>query len=64
MIIVTAAPAEVPETLLGQLKTGGRMVIPIGSFSQELYLITRTELGFEKKPLLPVRFVPMIHPDQ
>ena len=64
VIIVTAAPAEVPETLLGQLKTGGRMVIPIGSFSQELYLITRTELGFEKKPLLPVRFVPMIHPDQ
>jgi protein-L-isoaspartate(D-aspartate) O-methyltransferase len=59
-IIVTAAPDEIPEKLVGQLKRGGRMVIPIGSFYQELYLITKTEKGIHKKTLLPVRFVPMV----
>jgi len=59
-IIVTAAPDELPERLVEQLAIGGRMVIPIGSFSQELYLITKTEDGIEKKSLLPVRFVPMV----
>jgi protein-L-isoaspartate(D-aspartate) O-methyltransferase len=61
-IIVTAAPAEVPEELVKQLKIGGRMVIPIGGFFQELYLITRTKSGVTKGTLLPVRFVPMVHP--
>jgi protein-L-isoaspartate(D-aspartate) O-methyltransferase len=62
-IIVTAAPPEIPEGLVTQLKTGGKMVIPVGSFFQELYLITRTESGYEKKALMPVRFVPMVHGD-
>lgn len=61
-IIVTAAPSEIPQALASQLKIGGRMVVPIGSFYQELYLITRTESGFEKEALLPVAFVPMLHP--
>lgn len=59
-IIVTAAPDEIPEELIRQLKVNGKMVIPIGSFFQELYLIIKTKKGFTKKPLLPVRFVPMI----
>ena len=61
-IIVTAAPSEIPGELIKQLKIGGRMVIPIGSFFQELYLITKTESGFKKEALLPVAFVPMVHP--
>ena len=61
-IIVTAAPDEVPEELVRQLKIGGRMVVPIGSFFQELYLITKTESGIKQELLLPVVFVPMIHP--
>ena len=61
-IIVTAAPAKIPEELVNQLKVGGKMVLPVGSFFQELYLITRTDSGFDKKALLPVRFVPMVHP--
>ena len=60
-IIVTAAPDEIPPELVKQLKVGGLMVIPLGSSDQELFLIVRTENGFEKKPLLPVRFVPMVH---
>ncbi|MGD2279507.1 MAG: protein-L-isoaspartate(D-aspartate) O-methyltransferase [Candidatus Omnitrophota bacterium] len=59
-IIVTAAPPEIPEELIGQLKTGGRMVVPVGSFFQELYLITRTDSGYDRKALFPVRFVPMV----
>jgi len=61
VIVVTAAPPEVPQALLDQLVVGGRMIIPIGSIYQELYRITRTETGFDRKALLPVRFVPMVH---
>ncbi|MGB2960832.1 MAG: protein-L-isoaspartate(D-aspartate) O-methyltransferase [Candidatus Omnitrophota bacterium] len=62
-VIITAAPPEVPQELVAQLKTGGKMVVPVGSFFQELYLITKTASGVEKKMLLPVRFVPMVHPE-
>ena len=61
VIIVTAAPLKIPEELLKQLKVGGRMVVPIGSFYQELYLIEKTESGILKTKLFTVRFVPMVH---
>lgn len=61
-IIATAAPLDVPDSLVSQLKTGGRMIIPVGSVFQELLLITKNEKGYDKKPLLPVKFVPMITP--
>jgi len=61
-IIVTAAPAEIPEELISQLKTGGRMVIPVGSFFQELYRVTKLSEGIKKEALLPVAFVPMRRP--
>jgi protein-L-isoaspartate(D-aspartate) O-methyltransferase len=64
VILVTAAPDEVPQKLVEQLKIGGRMVVPVGTFFQEIYLVTRTESGIEKKALLPVRFVPMVHPQK
>ncbi|GEM_PF-1698206 len=63
-IIITAAPPEIPEGLIDQLKTGGRMIVPVGSFRQELGLIERTPNGINKKTLLPVRFVPMVHSKQ
>ncbi|HKQ97050.1 MAG TPA: protein-L-isoaspartate(D-aspartate) O-methyltransferase [Candidatus Polarisedimenticolia bacterium] len=58
-ILVTAAPATVPQALVAQLKVGGRMVIPLGTGTQELVRITRTARGDERETLLPVRFVPM-----
>jgi protein-L-isoaspartate(D-aspartate) O-methyltransferase len=58
-IIVTAAPERIPEPLKDQLKIGGRMVIPVGSFVQDLTLLTKTPNGFTKKKLEAVRFVPM-----
>ncbi len=59
-IMVTAAPAQVPQALQDQLKIGGRMVIPVGSAFQELVLVTRERRKFKKRKLLPVRFVPLI----
>jgi len=41
-IIVTAGATEIPENLVSQLKTGGRMVIPVGgSDRQEMTLIVK-----------------------
>ena len=43
-----------------QLKVGGRMVLRVGRFDQELEVITRSPVGFSEGSLIPVRFVPMI----
>ena len=58
-IIVTAAPPRIPQPLLDQLAPGGRLVIPVGEGYQTLVLVTRTESGFERRTITPVRFVPM-----
>lgn len=59
-VIVTAAPASVPEELKRQMKDSGRMVIPVGTTMQELILISKEGTSYKKKDLLPVRFVPLI----
>lgn len=62
-IIVTAAPPELPPKLFEQLKIGGRLVIPVGSIWQELWVITKLQGGImDKESVIPVRFVPMVHP--
>ena len=58
-IVVTAAPDHVPQPLLDQLVVGGRLIIPVGDRSQSVLRIRRTESGYERESLLPVRFVPM-----
>ena len=61
-ILVTAAPEQVPEPLLDQLKPGGRLVIPVGRqlSVQSLQLITRgAEQGYTTVNVLPVGFVPL-----
>jgi protein-L-isoaspartate(D-aspartate) O-methyltransferase len=59
-ILVTAAPDRIPQPLLDQLAPGGRMVIPVGSFFQELKVLSKDKNGkITEKDLLPVRFVPM-----
>jgi protein-L-isoaspartate(D-aspartate) O-methyltransferase len=55
-ILVTAAPEEVPEPLLDQLLEGGKMVIPVGPFYQDLKMITRTADGLREQSVIPVRF--------
>ena len=62
LIIVTAAPAEIPPALLDQLKPGGRMVIPTGpSGNQHLRLVEKDRQGrYHVRSVLPVSFVPMV----
>lgn len=59
-IIVTAAAKKLPEALLGQLKTGAKMVIPIGDSYQRLWIVTAGSEGFIKEPSIGVRFVPLM----
>ena len=60
-IILTAAPAEVPKTLLDQLAPGGRLVAPVGPlFQQQLELLEKAADGtIRRSTTLPVSFVPM-----
>ncbi len=59
-ILVTAAPETIPQTLIDQLAVGGRMVVPVGSYIQDLILLTKTVDGVAQQKIVPVRFVPMI----
>lgn len=60
-ILVTAAAQDVPTALLGQLATGGQLVIPVGSSArQELLSIRLTEEGYIQERLEPVNFVPLV----
>ena len=61
-IIVTCAPGHVPPKLVGQLKPGGRLCIPVGpeGRGQKLLRITKNADGTtSSEDLLPVSFVPM-----
>ena len=57
-IMVTAAPARVPQPLIDQLATGGRMVIPVGDDEQWMTIIEKTPAGVVERRTIPVRFVP------
>jgi len=62
-VLVTAAPPELPATLLEQLKPGGRLVVPVGpeGGTQWLTLWTKHDDGScRKRVIMPVRFVPMV----
>jgi protein-L-isoaspartate(D-aspartate) O-methyltransferase len=59
-VIVTAAPPLIPQELVNQLAPGGRMVIPVGDYSQELQLITKNaDNNVNITPIIGVRFVHM-----
>lgn len=61
-IMVTAAAGEVPDTLVRQLKVGGRLIVPVAvdESRQELKVITRTETGTLEEVVEQVVFVPML----
>ena len=58
-IIVAAAAHGVPQALLQQLASGGRMIVPVGADNQVLCLIEKTSTGLTEKWLDAVHFVPL-----
>lgn len=59
-IVLTAAAAKIPEPLKEQLKTGGKLLAPVGENMQRLILLEKKDRDlFETRDLLPVKFVPM-----
>ncbi len=62
-ILISAAPPVIPGTLSGQLKPGGRMVVPVGPVhgTQTLWRCVRDgDGGLDCRETLAVAFVPMI----
>jgi len=60
-ILVTAAASHIPQDLLDQLAVGGRLVIPVGTEEQILYLVERiSESNYRHTKLEPVKFVPLL----
>ena len=60
-IIVTAAPPEIPRTLIDQLAPGGRLVAPVGEgWGQDLIVLEKkTDGSLRRTSVAPVIFVPM-----
>ncbi|TVU15549.1 hypothetical protein EJB05_39074, partial [Eragrostis curvula] len=59
-IHVGAAAPEIPKPLLEQLKPGGRMVIPVGSYMQELQVVDKKADGsISVRTDASVRYVPL-----
>lgn len=60
-IIVTAGAPFIPQTLMAQLKVGGRLVIPVGENEQIMTLLVRkNEKQFEKQEFGDFKFVPLL----
>lgn len=63
-IIVAAAPADLPDALIAQLKPGGRLVIPVGTGIQQLIVVEkRRDQSIVRSEIIPVSFVPLTHQD-
>jgi protein-L-isoaspartate(D-aspartate) O-methyltransferase len=59
-ILMAASASHVPQALKEQLAVGGRMVLPVGTDDQWLYVIDRNEKGFTEQKREAVRFVPLV----
>jgi len=60
VVILTAAPPEIPDELINQLKDGGVLVAPVGEELQELVKIRKTGSKITRETITYVRFVPMV----
>jgi len=61
VILVTCAPADLPDALMEQLAENGRMILPVGAHRQRLVILRKQHGEIIAEDDLPVRFVPMVH---
>lgn len=59
-IIVTCAPPDIPYNLVRELDEGGRMIIPVGRYYQELLFLIKVNGKIKVSKEMNVRFVPMV----
>lgn len=62
-IVVTAAPRDVPQPLIDQLRPGGKLVVPVGGLlgGQDLLVLEKRRDGtIHRRQVLAVRFVPLV----
>ena len=59
-ILMAAAASHVPRDLVEQLAVGSRLVLPVGTAEQFLYVITKTADGYDETRHEAVRFVPLL----
>jgi len=60
-IIVTCAPSNIPNPLVEQLAEGGKMIIPVGEYNNQVLCLLEKKNGkIRKIETLPVIFVPMM----
>jgi protein-L-isoaspartate(D-aspartate) O-methyltransferase len=64
-IMVTAAPEQIPQPLLDQLATGGKLIAPVGAqyTTQWITVVEKTETGLVERRTIPVQFVPFTRRD-
>jgi len=58
--VAAAAGDDVPRALEDQLAPGGRLVVPVETGDQRLFVVERTPSGFKRTGLERVRFVPLV----
>lgn len=59
-VIMTAAPKEIPQELVRQLKEGGKMILPLGDATQSLTIVTKRGASFDQQTIEPAMFVPFL----
>lgn len=61
-IILTAAPPQVPQALIDQLKPGGKLVAPVGDVNEQVLLVLEKNSRGQvrRRNVFPVLFVPMV----
>ena len=62
-IVITAAGPQIPQSLLDQLKIGGKLFMPLGdvyTYQNWIEVLKLSESEIKRKNLLDVRFVPLI----
>ena len=63
-IVAAAAPREIPEALVDQLRPGGRLVIPVGGGAQKLIVVEKgSDQSSHRSEIIPVSFVPLMKDD-